>query len=634
MRSLKRVLLAAAILLPAMALSAARANGQAVSNNQSHIRGVHRMRGASPAAATPVAGPPNMVYNGGAVLPNATTYAIWWGKRSDFPPDAVEAIDTFLEDLDGSDYLHIADQYMLGGTAHTRFGGNLFDSSAPPIDPVALLVQGIDPITPVILNALQNNGLKLDPTAVYLLLTSNFPNEPPPYNTYCAWHGYGTGADNVTPTFQVAYLPNPTSAPSICPANADPLFNPNNYSDGTRTMINFTAHEFMETITDPNIGGWYAPDGNEIGDPCAFVFQTWVPLEESRWKIQEIWSNQASGCVQGAGRAGRVLGASSNSGTIKTFDIAAAIYGTFARSVNANGAIAGFYVDAFDQPHGFVRDPHGLLSMFDDPNAASGQFLGTTATSINSVGAIAGVYSDGNSVQHGFVRDSHGAFSTIDAPGAGNGLFNGTTIESINNDGAVTGFYADLNNVNHGFVRDPHGNFATFNAPGAGNGVYGGTFVKCINESRAVAGYFLDANFVNHGFVRDRYGNITLFDAPGAGNIAGAGTFAWSINDDGEVAGYYTDASFKNHGYIRDKHGLITTFDAPGAVYGTFAYGINEDGTVAGYYSDESGFPHGFLRDTRGKFTTIDTSGKSYGTVLRSINNEGAVAGYHTAPTP
>jgi uncharacterized membrane protein len=633
MRPLRRILLATAILLPVMALLAARASGQATPGRL-HLSGIQRMRGASPAAATPATNPPNMVYNGGAVLPNTTTYAIWWGKRSDFPPDAVEAMDTFLENLDGSDYLHIADQYMLGGTAHTRFGGNLFDSSAPPIDPVALLVQGIDPITPVILNALQNNGLKLDPTAAYLLFTSNFPNEPPPYNTYCAWHGYGTGPDNITPTFQVAYLPNPTSAQSICPANFDPLFNPNNYSDATRTMVNFTAHEFMETITDPNIGGWYASDGNEIGDPCDFVFQTWVPLEESGWKIQEIWSNQASGCVQGAGRDGRVLGASSNSGAIKAFDIAAATYGTFARSVNANGAIAGFFVDAFNQPHGFVRDPHGLLSTFDDPNAASGFSGGTTAYGINAEGAIAGFYVDANGVLHGFVRDKRGAFSTIDAPGAGDGLFNGTVIRSINNDGAVTGDYADASNVNHGFVRDPHGNFAQFDAPGVGNGVYGGTFVKSINESTAVAGYFLDANFVNHGFVRDKYGNITPFDAPGAGNIAGAGTFAWSINDDGAVAGNYTDASFKNHGYIRDKHGLITTFDAPGGVYGTFAYGINEDGTVAGYYSDASGFPHGFVRDKHGNFTKVDTPGKSYGTVLRSINDAGAVAGYHTAPTP
>jgi len=75
-------------------------------------------------------------------------------------------------------------------------------------------------------------------------------------------------------------------------------------------MIDFTAHEVLETITDPNFNGWFAPNGNEVGDSCDFVFQTGVPMNNDKWRIQEIWSNQAKGCVQGAGREARVLGAS------------------------------------------------------------------------------------------------------------------------------------------------------------------------------------------------------------------------------------------------------------------------------------------------------------------------------------
>ena len=61
----------------------------------------------------------------------------------------------------------------------------------------------------------------------------------------------------------------------------------------------------METITDPNIDAWVdltGNVGNEIGDPCNFMYKRCVNLSDgSKWQIQEIWSNKVSACVQGAG---------------------------------------------------------------------------------------------------------------------------------------------------------------------------------------------------------------------------------------------------------------------------------------------------------------------------------------------
>jgi hypothetical protein len=64
----------------------------------------------------------------------------------------------------------------------TRFGGNFFDvSSAPPTrDPPT-----VDLVTEIY-KVLVSNGQKPDPTAVYILYTSNFPNQ----NYYCAFHDY------------------------------------------------------------------------------------------------------------------------------------------------------------------------------------------------------------------------------------------------------------------------------------------------------------------------------------------------------------------------------------------------------------------------------------------------------------
>jgi uncharacterized membrane protein len=625
MRSLKRIVIFAAILLPSMALLAARASGQAASGIRPQRPRLQYMRGARPAAsaaAAPVQGPPNMVYNGGAVLPNSVSYAIWWGKPSDFPADAKEALDDLLEGLEGSNFLHIADQYMLGNKAHTRFGGNFFDYSAPP--PSVVDAQGNDLIAAAVPDLLAKVGLKPDPTAVYFVYTSNHPQDA----LFCGYHNYVAGSDGTHIHF--AYVPNNTSIQSGCGiAELDPNFTPSILSGGSRAMASVTAHEFMESITDPNIDAWYTAGsggGNEIGDPCAYTFQTWVPLENSKWRIQQIWSNKAGGCVPGSGREARILGAFLNSGSLTTFDIPAASYGVLTQSINASGAFTGFYIDAFNTNHAFVGQKNGSVTPFDAPGAV----FGTFANSMNAKGAVTGNYIDANFVDHGYVRDNLGNFVIFDSPGTGNGTIGGTLAQCINDEGDVAGSYLDASLASHGFVRDKYGNFVTFDIPGLAPGLYIGANVLGINEEGVVIGNFLDANFVSHAFVRESRGAFAAFEAPGAVH----GTFAFGVNEDGTITGYFTDAQFKNHGFVRDSHGLITTFDVPSAVFGTFAYAINSAGSIAGYYADASGFPHGFVRDKQGNFTKIDTPGKSYGTVLKTINDNGAVAGYHTAPTP
>ncbi|MGB7821562.1 MAG: hypothetical protein WBL22_05150, partial [Candidatus Sulfotelmatobacter sp.] len=69
--------------------------------------------------------------------------------------------------------------------------------------------------------------------------------------------------------------------------------------------------------------------------------------------------------------------------------------------------------------------------------------------------AIAGYYIDANNVNHGFLRTPDGTFTTFDALDAGTGAFQGTTSSSINSEGAITGYYIDASDVYHGFLRNP-----------------------------------------------------------------------------------------------------------------------------------------------------------------------------------
>ena len=445
------------------------------------------------------------------------------GHPADFPADAQTGLEQFLAGLNGSSYLSIADQYMLGAKATTRFGGSLYDNSAPPSNTLSDAKATSDfalDIAVHLYQFLQASGVKPDPTGIYFIVTSQF--SPNPF--YCAFHTALLSGTNVL--FRFAYSPNSTGDFSSCEVegvahSADPYLAPNNYSAGTHAFVDSAAHEFMETITDPELNAWYADsNGNEVGDACAYVFQNWVQLTNStRWKIQEEWSNQVNGCLQGDGRPVQLLGAASNSSAVTTFifNVPGAT-DTGAQGINSTGAITGSYVDA-NGGHGFVRDPLGNITTFDAP----GMPYATVPLGINDNGSIAGFYANLNQPSHSFVRDPLGDITTFDVPGS----VNGTEALSINLQGAIAGTYTDASFVKHAFVRSPSGVFTTFDAPGA---VYG-TVAHSINKDGTVAGFYSDSDGVSHGFVRDLNGNFTtLSDIP------------WSINDSAMTTGYKTVA--------------------------------------------------------------------------------------------
>jgi hypothetical protein len=250
-------------------------------------------RGASPTVAA-TTNPLNMTYYGGLVIPHPTVYAFWWGIPSDFPHDTQDGIDDFFHALDGSAYMELPDQYLFGKDAYIRFGGNLFDYSAPPLEPVDLTT-GYFSLAPEVCKVLQANGQKPDPNGIYAIYASNFPNQP----LYCAFHGYDTCPDGTV--LQIVYVPNATTEP-LCWVQP-PELSCNNHSNGMQAAANSTAHELMETMTDPYGDGWTnAATGAEIADPCDFTFKRCVHLSDgSKLQLQEIWSNKVGACAQGSG---------------------------------------------------------------------------------------------------------------------------------------------------------------------------------------------------------------------------------------------------------------------------------------------------------------------------------------------
>ena len=59
---------------------------------------------------------------------------------------------------------------------------------------------------------------------------------------------------------------------------------------------------FSEAITDADGNAWFDSSGSEIGDKCAWQFQSCVNLTSGNWQLQMEWSNSANGgagaCIQ------------------------------------------------------------------------------------------------------------------------------------------------------------------------------------------------------------------------------------------------------------------------------------------------------------------------------------------------
>ena len=191
--------------------------------------------------------------------------------------------------------------------------------------------------------------------------------------------------------------------------------------------------------------------------------------------------------------------------------------------------------------------PAQVITSFDAPLAGNGAGQGTIPQTINPAGEIAGSYLDASGDRHGFVRDEEGNITSFDPTGS---MI--TLPESINPVGEIAGHLFGADNLFHGFVRDKVGVITIFDPPGSL------ATLLCFQDQRInpagdITGLYVGAGGVLHGFVRDNKGNINSFDAPLAGNGAGQGTTPRSINPHGEITGFYVDASNVRHGFVRER---------------------------------------------------------------------------------
>jgi hypothetical protein len=321
--------------------------------------------------------------------------------------------------------------------------------------------------------------------------------------------------------------------------------------------------------------------------------------------------------------------------------------------INNWGTVTGYYLDANNAFHGFVRGPDGRFTSFEAPGAdtAPNDFNGTLPNAINDAGDITGVYYDASSVSHGFLRGPEGKMTTFDPPGS-----TATIPIAINLESDVVGYYLDENDLFGGFLRHVDGTFETWKDPNACNTANVGSSPFCagtgafgINVFGVIAATYMDQSYVGHGLTRFPGGRFQSYEVPGAGDGAYQGTScpgcSVGLNFFGATAGYYSDSNSLQHIYLRSFAGRTITFDTPadpslGAnCFSDCPLGLNDWGAITGVYFDANGVGHGFLRTPENDVASFDAPGAAavtpqapwfwMGTLPVSINDEGVITGYY-----
>lgn len=213
-------------------------------------------------------------------------------------------------------------------------------------------------------------------------------------------------------------------------------------------------------------------------------------------------------------------------GLITEFDVPGDSGGTVPYGgINAAGTTTGYYCGS-NNCYGFLRSHHGAFTTFSVPGAVN-----TAAESINAAGAVAGWWQDANSAYHGFVRAPRGKITRFDPSGAGKGSLQGTTPWAVNDAGVISGQYQDSSGVYHGFVRAPDGKITSYDVPGAGTGSGQGTQPSVINNPGVITGDYIDSSGVYHGFLAMGFSNWEYSDI-----LPATGTF----NDQRPINGFST----------------------------------------------------------------------------------------------
>lgn len=229
------------------------------------IMPVHRTKALAPGTSTAP-----MTYHGGRLMTDpAHVYLIWFGTWTASPAPTV--IGDLLDGFGGSAYARTNATFTDGAGRHVTSDVSLAGSISVAARHGARLSDA--GVRRQVATAIAHGALPSDADGIYVVITSADVAETSGFGSrYCGWHTRTTvsGTD-----IKYVFVGDPTlKAPRTC---APPVASTPNADRGADAMASTLVHEIDETLTDPDLDGWYDRYYNENGDKCAWTYGATYP---------------------------------------------------------------------------------------------------------------------------------------------------------------------------------------------------------------------------------------------------------------------------------------------------------------------------------------------------------------------
>jgi PKD repeat protein len=269
-------------------------------------------------------------YHGGSVMHSNRVHAIFWFPPGyTLPPAYRSVIDQYFSDVaaasGGTTNVYSSDPQYTDSTAAAAYSSSvapdIVDTNAFPTrqgcaDSATSVCYSDGQITAEIDRLIANapgGPLPRGSHELYFLFTppnvgSCYDSQSCAFTQFCAYHSdFGQGSGDTL----YANMPYGASASQGGCGPTESL----NGNAAADLEVSLISHEHNEAITDPFGTGWYAADGQENGDECAYNYGALQGgglgsggafnqvIGADHYLLQQEWSNSAGGCVQSAGPA-------------------------------------------------------------------------------------------------------------------------------------------------------------------------------------------------------------------------------------------------------------------------------------------------------------------------------------------
>jgi hypothetical protein len=249
--------------------------------------------------------PFDLTYSGGPVVTHATEWNVYtncpagpaacWGTGSLTP-------GTVIQDVNRSAILEVADQYIdapANGHFHLQELNTTFTFSGAPTATAPGGTASLIDIFNIVASAAIATGANGYTNEFHVFLPQGtdmcmaagdcYSPDIPSSFRFCGFHESVNVELNPSTILHLIFSVQPYQAVPGC------VFpNQTRVIDGTASTL---THEFMESITDPDLDAWFNQlFGEEIADEC-FGFRAPTPVGAHVYSIQEMYSNAIHDCT-------------------------------------------------------------------------------------------------------------------------------------------------------------------------------------------------------------------------------------------------------------------------------------------------------------------------------------------------